>query len=124
MDIGDKEQQHLLCNLQVSFGGSVWSSVSDVTLIVLINQLCINIKSSVINHFLSFSLSVDILLLNDSDINSAQILISIILPLNRGHISILVYLTLASEAFEKGGGDLRRDVWHNKCLWYKNVKKT
>ena len=27
-----------------------------------------------------------------------------------------------SEPFEKGGGDLRREVWHNKCLWCKNDK--
>ena len=27
--------------------------------------------------------------------------------------------TWASEAFEKGG-DLSREVWHNKGLWYKN----
>ena len=23
-----------------------------------------------------------------------------------------------------GGGDLSREVWHNKCSWYKNDRKT
>ena len=42
------------------------------------------------------------------------------------HMSEYRYLsskiTWASEAFEKGG-DLSREVWHNKSLWYKNDKK-
>ena len=37
---------------------------------------------------------------------------------------ILVNPPLLSCLSEGGGGDPSREVWHNKCLWYKNDYKT
>ena len=35
-------------------------------------------------------------------------------------VKFKLHSSWASEAFEKGGGDQSREVWHNKYLWFKN----
>ena len=38
-------------------------------------------------------------------------------------LMIPLYLPMGVRSLRKGGGDLSREVWHNKGLWYKNNKK-